>query len=168
MTPHWSRPTGLLDCGRQEAGPQPATAPFATVIGRLHSAVVVTVQGTLDTLAATRLAATLRDLIDGQGNLTIALDLRQLEDVAPSGLQVLSVAAAITGATFSSQGKEYSSAQTCVGATWPRIPANCLDGGKRREVRPVGADVDAFDEEADAEAQENRADLEMRFAADFN
>jgi len=78
------------------------------------------------------------------------------------------VAAAIIGATLSSQGKESSSVQTCAGATWPMIPANCLDGGKGREVRPVGADVDAFDAEADAEAQENRADIEMRFAADFN
>ena len=48
------------------------------------------------------------------------------------------------------------------------IPANCLDGGKGRDVRLVGADVDAFDAEADAEAQEEREDMQIRFAADFN
>jgi anti-anti-sigma factor len=63
------------------------------VIGRYFNTVVVTLRGTLDTLAATRLSATLHDLIDGQGNLTIALDLQRLDQVVPSALQVFAVAA---------------------------------------------------------------------------
>lgn len=74
--------------------PRWVTAGFSIVVGRFLGTVVVTLAGTLDTLAATRLAATLKDLIDGQGNLAIALDLRGVCQVAPSGLQVLSAAAA--------------------------------------------------------------------------
>lgn len=76
-------------------GPERRETPteFSIVIGRFLGTVVVTVKGTLDTLAATRLAATLHDLIEGQGNLAIAVDLKGLCHLAPSGLQVLSTAA---------------------------------------------------------------------------
>jgi anti-anti-sigma factor len=67
---------------------------FDIVIGRFLTTVVVSLRGTLDALAATRLARALRDLIDGQGNLAVAIDLRGVVQVAPSGLQVLSAAAA--------------------------------------------------------------------------
>ena len=67
---------------------------FDIVIGRFLGAVVVSLRGTLDTIAATRLARALQDLIDGQGNLTVAIDMRGVVQVAPSGLQVLSAAAA--------------------------------------------------------------------------
>jgi hypothetical protein len=77
-------------------------------------------------------------------------------------------AAVITGATLRGESKESPEQQICASATWPMIPANCLEGGKGRDVRPVGADVDAFDAEADAEAQEERGDMQIRFAADFN
>src|SRR5437763_877240 len=78
---------------RRTEAPQGARAGLSIVIGRFLGTVVVTLRGTLDTLAATRLAATLQDLIEGQGNLAIALDLRGLRQVAPSGLRVLSAAA---------------------------------------------------------------------------
>jgi anti-anti-sigma factor len=71
----------------------PGRADFSIVVGRFLGTVVVTLAGTLDALAATRLGATLQDLIDGQGNLAIAIDLRGVCQVAPSGLQVLSDAA---------------------------------------------------------------------------
>ena len=48
------------------------------------------------------------------------------------------------------------------------IPAGCLKGGSGREVRMIGADVDAFDAEEDAEAQDDQADAAIDFASDFN
>ena len=49
------------------------------------------------------------------------------------------------------------------------IPSECLEGSTHpRQVRIAGADVEAFDAEADAEDQEEQADMELRFAADFN
>ena len=48
------------------------------------------------------------------------------------------------------------------------IPANCMEGSVTRSVRAVGADVDAFDAEEDAEAEEALADMQVRFDAAFN
>ena len=43
------------------------------------------------------------------------------------------------------------------------IPAECLEGFVQgRQVRMVGADVEAFDAEAAAEEQEEQADIEAR------
>ncbi|MGH9278389.1 MAG: STAS domain-containing protein [Acidimicrobiales bacterium] len=76
-----------------EEGLQATTGGFAIVIGRLRGTVVVTLRGTLDTLAAARLAPALEDLIEGQGNLRVAIDLRRLQDAGPSGVQALAAAA---------------------------------------------------------------------------
>lgn len=73
--------------------PQAAEGELAIAVGRSLGTVVVTLVGPLDTLAATRLAATLDDLIDGQGNLAVAVDLSGVHRIAPSALQVLSAAA---------------------------------------------------------------------------
>lgn|GEM_PF-4666747 len=54
---------------------------------------MVTVVGPLDTLTATRLAAALGDLIDGQGNLAVAVDLGDVHRIAAPGEQVLAAAA---------------------------------------------------------------------------
>lgn len=88
-------PTRDVLAGRERRRGQgrEVTGGLTIVIGRFLGTVVVTLRGTLGTLAATRLASTLADLIDGQGNLAVALDLRGLEYVAPSGLQVLAAAA---------------------------------------------------------------------------
>jgi anti-anti-sigma factor len=93
MTAYASREASARARERRAEAPQGARAGLSIVIGRFLGTVVVTLRGTLDTLAATRLAATLQDLIEGQGNLAIALDLRGLRQVAPSGLRVLSAAA---------------------------------------------------------------------------
>lgn len=93
MTASASREAPTWAGKRGAEAPRWVTPGFSIVVGRFRGTVVVTLSGGLDALAATRLAATLRDLIDGQGNLSIALDLRGLYKIAPSGLQVLSAAA---------------------------------------------------------------------------
>jgi hypothetical protein len=77
-------------------------------------------------------------------------------------------AIAIAGATLSGETKETSNEQICSMVAWPMIPSNCLEGGATRSVRPIGEDVDAFDAEDDAEAEEAVADMQVRFDADFN
>jgi anti-anti-sigma factor len=70
-----------------------ARASVPIVVGRFLGTVVVTLRGAFDDLAAKRLGATLQDLIDGQGNLAIALDLGRVSQLGPSGVQVLCAAA---------------------------------------------------------------------------
>ncbi len=52
----------------------------------------------------------------------------------------LTVAGAITGATYSASTKETSIEETCARVTWPLIPAYCLEGATDRPVRIVSAD----------------------------
>jgi hypothetical protein len=52
----------------------------------------------------------------------------------------LTMAAGITGATYSGITKEASVDETCAHVTWPLIPAYCLDGASERTVRIVSAD----------------------------
>ncbi|MHA1547835.1 MAG: hypothetical protein ACTSYE_02785 [Alphaproteobacteria bacterium] len=47
------------------------------------------------------------------------------------------VGAAITGATLPGETREASLHEDCGFATWPRIPARCLDGIARAGVRVV-------------------------------
>ncbi len=96
MTPYWSRPVCDVPRGPRNSPAEHSEGPngeLAIGIGRSLGTVVVTLVGPVDTPAATRLAATLSDLIDGQGNLAIAVDLSDVRRVGPSGLQVLSDAA---------------------------------------------------------------------------
>jgi anti-anti-sigma regulatory factor len=63
----------------QETWP-PGAAPndlpnLDVVIGRGHGSVVVTVEGELDLAGCRLLEGVLTDLIEGQGNLTVAVDL---------------------------------------------------------------------------------------------
>jgi hypothetical protein len=83
------------------------------------------------------------------------------------GLALLVVA---FGGALRGETKETAREQPCSTIAWPMIPAKCLEGddAKGRTVRMVGADVDAFDAETDAEDQEQQADMQARFAADFN
>ena len=64
-------------------------------ITRRQRAVVVSVHGTLDLAGSTRIGALLGDLIEGQGNLSVGVDLRDVVHLDPAGLGVLSVAASI-------------------------------------------------------------------------
>ena len=52
----------------------------------------------------------------------------------------LTVAAAITGATFRGETREQSHDEACSHLTWPFIPAYCLEGATDRPVRLVSAD----------------------------
>lgn len=56
--------------------------------------VIVTLHGDLGRQASVALAGMLRDLIDGQGNLAVTVDLGDVGRVDPSGLDVLASAAA--------------------------------------------------------------------------
>lgn len=69
----------------------PGDCSFA--IARQPRGVVVTVRGHLGLADATRLGAVLADLIDGQGNATVGVDLGGLTGLDPAGLGVFAVAA---------------------------------------------------------------------------
>lgn len=68
------------------------------------------------------------------------------------------VAAAITGLSFSAETKEVNLAETCALAAWPLIPAECLDGGTGYEVRQISAD---------APAQVDLQEMTLRFTDAF-
>jgi len=82
----------------------------------------------------------------------------------------LSVIVIVLGGALRGETKETSREQPCSKFAWPMIPARCLEGdaAKGRTVRMVGADVDAFDAEADAEDRGQQAYRQVRFASDFN
>jgi hypothetical protein len=52
----------------------------------------------------------------------------------------LTVAAGITGATYSGITKEASIDEACAHVTWPMIPSYCLEGATDRPVRVVSVD----------------------------
>ena len=58
-------------------------------VAREHAAVVVSVHGNFDLACASRLGAALGDLIDGQGNLNVSVDLSQAAVIDPAALGVL-------------------------------------------------------------------------------
>ena len=64
-------------------------------ITRRQRAVVVSVRGTLDLAGSTRMGALLSDIIEGQGNLLVGIDLGDVAQVDPASLGVLAVAASI-------------------------------------------------------------------------
>lgn len=70
-----------------------ATPPFSLIVTRALGTVVVTVHGELGLSASAPLGIVLADLIDGQGNLAVVVELPGLERVGPAGLEVLSAAA---------------------------------------------------------------------------
>ena len=61
-------------------------------IARQGGGVILTVGGTLDLAGSMHLGAALGDLIDGQGNLSVGLDLRGVRRFDPAGLGVFTVA----------------------------------------------------------------------------
>jgi len=103
---------------RYLAGPQPEECPpkaavagqltpgLSLVVGRHIGMVVVTVTGDLDHAGCQVLEAVLTDLIEGQGNLTVAVDLGKAT-IEPEALWVFIVAAGQArrrGATLVLQG----------------------------------------------------------------
>lgn len=82
----WLRPrTG-------EAGPTTSSPRFRFVIGRALGTVVVTLHGESDSTGAEQLRDALHDLINGQGNMCVAVDLRSLRRVDTSCVGVFVVA----------------------------------------------------------------------------
>lgn len=74
--------------------PPPAPAPhYSIVIGRRLGTVVVTVHGELDMARAGNLGNILADLIDGQGNLSLVVDLHDATTNEPDSLLVFTDAA---------------------------------------------------------------------------
>lgn len=61
-------------------------------IARQGGGVILTVGGSLDLAGSIRLGAALGDLIDGQGNLSVGVDLRRVMSFDPAGLGVFTVA----------------------------------------------------------------------------
>ena len=79
-------PTDLVQAG---VAPQ----HFSIVIGRQLGTVVVTVHGDLDMTRAGHLGNILADLIDGQGNLSVVVDLHDATTSDPDSLLVFTDAA---------------------------------------------------------------------------
>ncbi len=75
----------------------PTPGDYSFHIARELGAVVVTVRGYLDLARSIRLGVVLGDLIDGQGNLTVGVDLRDVASFDPAGLGVFAVAAKLAG-----------------------------------------------------------------------
>lgn len=69
------------------------TGDFSIHVSRDLGAVIVTVLGDLDVPGAERLGAELADLIAGQGNMTVVVDLRHTVSIDPAGLGVFADAA---------------------------------------------------------------------------
>jgi anti-anti-sigma factor len=70
----------------------PPSAHFSVRISRALGSVVVTVHGVLDDAGAAHLGGVLSDLIEGQGNLKVVVDLREVHAVSPSGVSTFAIA----------------------------------------------------------------------------
>lgn len=96
MSGYWSRDVPGASSGAEPAPAQAQGSPSARLslaVGRCLGTVLVTLRGELDAFSAPRLAGVLTDLLDGQGNLDIILELGGLRTVDPCALDVLAVTA---------------------------------------------------------------------------
>lgn len=78
---------GLLTDER--VAPMSSAFEFSLVVNRALGRVVVHVQGELDGRAAPALKERLADIVDGQGNRQVVLDLRRMTGIDFAGLLVL-------------------------------------------------------------------------------
>lgn len=67
----------------------PPDCEFSLVFSRTHGTVVVYVVGALDAASARQLDDRLVDIIDGQGNLRLVVDLADTRSIDRAGLAVL-------------------------------------------------------------------------------
>jgi len=88
-----AQPPVAADTGAHRRARGPAGS---LVVGRYMGTVIVTLHGELHRRASVYLAGVLRDLIDGQGNLAVVVDLADVDGIDRSGLDVLASAAAST------------------------------------------------------------------------
>jgi hypothetical protein len=72
------------------------------------------------------------------------------------------VAGGVSALTLRGETKEAGIVDACAGAAWPRIPAQCLDGGRRADVRVI-ADLS----NANPEPVSVSPTIEARFSSDF-
>lgn len=95
MTAYWQGqlPVGAHADARQGERSRGSAPGGSLAIGRFMGTVVVTLHGDLHRSASVRLAGVLRDLIDGQGNLAVVVDLADVGGIDRSGLDVLASAA---------------------------------------------------------------------------
>jgi hypothetical protein len=78
-------------------GPVGPSAGASMAVGRTHGTVVVTVEGALDDEGGRRLANLLTDLIEGQGNGVVAVDLARAT-IQPEAVEVFVAAGRQAGA----------------------------------------------------------------------
>lgn len=81
---------------RTHTEPAPTSSLLASsrlVVGRAHGTVVVSLYGDLDGSGSAYLAAVLDDLIEGQGNRSVMVDLGELRRIDRTAVEVLVVAA---------------------------------------------------------------------------
>lgn len=95
MTAYWERQFPVVpDMGAaRRAGVRRAVVPTGSlVVGRFHGTVTVTLHGDLEQAASEGLSGVLGDLIDGQGNLAVAVDLRDVGRIDGAGIAALASA----------------------------------------------------------------------------
>jgi anti-anti-sigma factor len=92
MSAHWDRPIPAFAGApsRPHASARSTLHADSIVIGRFQGTVIVTLHGALD---VKRLGGVFHDLIDGQGNLDVVADFRDVDRIDSSGVEVLRVAA---------------------------------------------------------------------------
>jgi len=61
-----------------------------------------------------------------------------------------SVAGALTGAALSGETPEIDKSASCATASWPMIPAECLEGGLGHDVRLATANLSVVDRDMQA------------------
>jgi anti-anti-sigma factor len=92
VSAYWRRhlPIATEDGGRAPAGARGSLVHAdAIVIGRFRGTVIVTLHGALDLSVSAGLGRMLHDLIEGQGNLSVVVDLRDVGRIDSSGVDVL-------------------------------------------------------------------------------
>jgi anti-anti-sigma factor len=77
------------DCGPKPLGVQAPEKAFALAVGRAMGVVVVTAHGHLGAAESDVLQTVLVDLIEGQGNMKVVMDVRDVSGFSPSSLEVL-------------------------------------------------------------------------------
>lgn len=75
-----------------ESDRSPPPLPCRLSVGRALGTVVITLHGAFDRTASPYLANVLDDLIDGQGNLAVILDLRDVGRIDCSGIEAVAFA----------------------------------------------------------------------------
>jgi anti-anti-sigma factor len=90
--PTQDRPAVPIPDTRRDGG-RSGVSRFSIDIRRHYGTVEISVGGDLDALGCELLAGALSDLVDGQGNLDVIVDLGAVTHIEPPALQVVAAAA---------------------------------------------------------------------------